>query len=582
VRPLRYLLIAASIASCLAVLALAPAGSVAGDREPVPALGRTAEPWPGAWAHRVRLTVPTSSLDGAGTLTDFPVVVTLTAGQQFILDGAKPDGSDILITKADGVSPLSREIVTFDPASHEAEIWFRAEVLSAAQNEFFLYYGNPGVNQDDSDGTVWDDTFVAVYHFSENPGAGILRDFTANGNDATAGYQSVWTSSDVTAGIIGQAWDFDGVTHTIRADAISTSDSSFVISSWTKLTTRSTDFAFQANPGFWHVSYQTNESVWRPHYQIANPLRDLRWTPNPLPLDDQFHLFQWVFDGVADTIYFYFDGIQQPATAHYLQAPATKFYTGSPVNPSGTEGVGIAGPMSLNTYDILHGSSDEFRFRVGGQSADWNLIEYRNQSDPQGFLEFGPEETNSSVPVRLLAFRADRVDGGVHLAWTISSDEASDPEFGLYREAGDGIRVRVAGEPVQDGFAFSMIDGNAPSGAILYRLAERSRSGEVSWLGQVQVEGTGVPVLGLAVQNPLPAVSTIRYSTSAAGPVRIQVFNVSGGEVDRIVDADVPAGDHEVRWEARTRSGSPLPPGMYFVRLAAGDGLLTRKVILLR
>jgi len=532
------------------------------------------------WQHRVQITVSPDSLGGAGELYDFPLLVTLTSSQQFILDGAKPDGADVMITKADGVTQLPREIVTFDPGGSVGEIWFRADTLSASNNTVFLYYGNANADQPAADGTVWDQRYVAVYHFSEDPGQGVLKDFGPRGNDATAGYQSVWTSSDVTDGIAGQAWDFDGVTHFIDADAISTQDSSFVISSWAMLTSRTTDFAFQANPGFWHVSFQINETHYRPHYAIGNPVRDLRWTPNPLPLDGQYHLFQWVFDGVADTIYFYYDGEQQPATPHYLQAPAQHFYTGHPINPLGNDGVGVVGPMSLNSFDVMDGPADEFHVSEGTRSGAWLRTEYRNQRSPQGFLQFGSEETNT-VPVLLLEFTVERQGPSARIRWTISPDGTQDADFLLYRDTGSESPELVVGSLSREGRTYTMTDPDAPAGPFHYRLAERTRTGETVWLGELAVEASAPSPLTLSFPNPLRGPSKFHFETTSPGPIRLQVFDVSGRAVASILDANFPAGAHDVSWDTRDGAGSLLGPGMYFLRLQSVNGVLTRKIILL-
>jgi len=556
-------------------------GTPAPTGNPLARLSATAAPWIGAWDHRVLLTVAPDSLGGPGELHGFPLLVTLTASQQFILDGAKPDGADVMITKGDGVTPLPREIVTFDPGGSEGEIWFRADTLSAVHNTFFLYYGNAGADQPAADGTVWDERYVAIYHFSEDPGQGVLKDFGPRGNDAHAGYQSVWTSSDVTEGIAGQAWDFDGVTHFIDADAISTQDSSFVISSWAMLTSRSTDFAFQANPGFWHVSFQINETSFLPHYAIGNPVRDLRWTPYPIPLDGQYHLFQWVFDGVADTILFYYDGEQQQAIPHYLQPPAKHFYTGHPINPLGNDGVGVVGPMSLNSLDIMNGPADEFRISEGTRPGAWLKTEYRNQRSPQGFLGFGPEETGGSVPVLLLGFAAERQGSSVRVQWTVSPEGTQDADFLLYRDTGPGNPEPVMGSLSREGRTYTMTDPDAPAGSFRYRLAERTRTGETVWLSELAVEASIPSPLTLGFPNPLRGPSTIHFETAGSGPVRLQVFDVSGRAVVSILDANFPAGAHDVSWDTRDGAGGLLGPGMYFLRLQSVDGVLTRKLILL-
>ena len=198
---------------------------------------------------------------------------------------------------------------------------------------------------------------------------------------------------------MGQAWLFNGTSHWIDADAISTQDSSFVISCWIMNTTRTTDFAFKGNPGFWHVTSQGNELAARAVYQIGNPTRDMRWTPDPIPIDGNYHRFTWVFDGLADTLLFYFDGDIQPATFKFKAPGVEHFYTGHPINPNQNTDIGILGPNSFNAFDLMDGPADEFRVSEKIHSNDWIKTELRNQRYAQTFYIFGAEEQLPPVSV---------------------------------------------------------------------------------------------------------------------------------------------------------------------------------------
>jgi len=49
-----------------------------------------------------------------------------------------------------------------------------------------------------------------------------------------------------------------------------------------------------------------------------------------------------------------------------------------------------------------------------------------------------------------------------------------------------------------------------------------------------------------------------------------------------LLDEEVKAGSHRVRWDASDDWGRPLPSGVYFLRLEAGKTALTRKVVVIR
>lgn len=536
------------------------------------------------WTYRMSLTVDPDSL-GAGTLFNFPVALHLGPAQAHVFDHSRADGGDLRVTGPDGMTPLPVEVVGFDPGTSSAEIWFEADSLSKTRNTFYLYYGNDQAGPPVQDGSVWNSDYVAVYHFAEDPGAGTLRDYTSNHADASSAWASAaWTSSDTTRGVLGQAWNFNGTTHWVDGDAIGTQDSSYVISAWLRLPTHTTDFTFQANPGYWHISAQINETHRRPHFNAANPWRDLRWDPNPLPEDDgYFHYFTWVFDGVQDTILFYYDGIQQPATPWGID-PGQHFYTGNPINPtkSGPDGVGVAGPMSWNSMDLMDGPVDEFRVSERTHSSDWIRTEYRNLRAPDTFFAFGAPEMNGVVPVQILYFTAGRTDDGAVLRWE-AADPAAAAGFQVFRGDSPGTRTRLDAEPVAGPGVLTFLDPEPPATETFYWLAALSRNGGSTWFGPAQLPAltAGSPALRLGQNRPNPfrAETRIAFSTPEETRVRLRVFDLEGREVATLLDRVLSAGDHEATWDGRDAQGRSAPPGIYFYRLENGTETLNRRLL---
>ncbi len=85
-----------------------------------------------------------------------------------------------------------------------------------------------------------------------------------------------------------------------------------------------------------------------------------------------------------------------------------------------------------------------------------------------------------------------------------------------------------------------------------------------------------------AAPNPFNPQTTIRFDLAGAGPARLGVYDVSGRLVTTLVDADLPVGRHEVRWDGRDRSGAVRAAGTYFCRLETRAGVMTRKVSLVK
>ncbi|RKZ20293.1 hypothetical protein DRQ18_06700, partial [bacterium] len=68
--------------------------------------------------------------------------------------------------------------------------------------------------------------------------------------------------------------------------------------------------------------------------------------------------------------------------------------------------------------------------------------------------------------------------------------------------------------------------------------------------------------------------AVIRFGIPSAGHVTLKLYDVTGRVVRTLVDADLAAGVHEVKIDARR-----LPAGVYFYRLDTGKRSATEKLI---
>ncbi len=77
--------------------------------------------------------------------------------------------------------------------------------------------------------------------------------------------------------------------------------------------------------------------------------------------------------------------------------------------------------------------------------------------------------------------------------------------------------------------------------------------------------------------NPFNPSTTIRYGLPHKSAVQLTVFNTLGQQVAQLVNGDMEAGYHEVRFD-----GSKLASGVYLYRVQAGNFVETRKLLLVR
>jgi hypothetical protein len=77
--------------------------------------------------------------------------------------------------------------------------------------------------------------------------------------------------------------------------------------------------------------------------------------------------------------------------------------------------------------------------------------------------------------------------------------------------------------------------------------------------------------------NPFNPATTIRFALPHRSHVILTVFNTLGQPIANLVNSDVDAGNHEVRFD-----GSNLASGVYFYRLRAGDFSGTKRFVILK
>ncbi len=85
------------------------------------------------------------------------------------------------------------------------------------------------------------------------------------------------------------------------------------------------------------------------------------------------------------------------------------------------------------------------------------------------------------------------------------------------------------------------------------------------------------PVLHTAQPNPFHQVTTLRFELPRDSHVSLEVFDVTGRRVALLVDGQVHAGVHQVRFD-----GSQFASGVYLGRLRTLGQTLTERMVLLR
>ena len=77
--------------------------------------------------------------------------------------------------------------------------------------------------------------------------------------------------------------------------------------------------------------------------------------------------------------------------------------------------------------------------------------------------------------------------------------------------------------------------------------------------------------------NPFNPSTTINFSVPQNSQVTLKIYDVLGKEVSTLINQVVPAGNHEVQFDA-----TGLPSGVYFYNLTAGNFVENKKMMLMK
>lgn len=82
--------------------------------------------------------------------------------------------------------------------------------------------------------------------------------------------------------------------------------------------------------------------------------------------------------------------------------------------------------------------------------------------------------------------------------------------------------------------------------------------------------------------NPITSTASIGFSTTTAGHISLEVYDITGRKISAIQSGDVEAGVHSITWDGSGSRGRPVPNGLYFLNLSTPEGIRTQSFVILR
>jgi hypothetical protein len=189
------------------------------------------------------------------------------------------------------------------------------------------------------------------------------------------------------------------------------------------------------------------------------------------------------------------------------------------------------------------------------------------------------------IATTLQEYHAESDASAIALRWRLSAVGDRTKFFVLradmpsteYREISNAAITR-------DGLTFSFKDASCEPGETYRYRVDVAEGANRSML--FETEPIAIPAARLALQqnypNPFNPSTSIRYELPVKTLVAVEIYDVSGGRVARLVDGEQERGPHVAEWRGLDDRGRSVASGVYFYRLTAGTKTISKKMILLR
>ncbi len=353
----------------------------------------------GGWVYRKAVTINQSQVAGGTSLTNFPVLFSVTdPNLATTANGGgvgNANGSDILFTASDGVTKLNHEVEYYNGTTGQLIAWVQVPALLASANTgLYVYYGNAGAAPQWDPSGVWGG-YQGVWHLANGTSLSVADSTSSGNNGINSGAVAVSGHIDGGAGFNGSSsfitippasfpgYPTSGSTSTYQQ----TTEVWFKTASYGVILAQDDGTAVGSQPSGWvptlfvDLNGKLRASLfWHGSTSLeivsANSYNDNNW-----------HHAVDVYNNGTETLFV--DGVAQGSQTvtengysntygYSLGAGDTASWTG-----------GLAGWMYLN------GSLDEVRVSNTARTAGWIETEYNNQHAPSTFLTEGPQQSGS-------------------------------------------------------------------------------------------------------------------------------------------------------------------------------------------
>lgn len=191
------------------------------------------------------------------------------------------------------------------------------------------------------------------------------------------------------------------------------------------------------------------------------------------------------------------------------------------------------------------------------------------------------------IPVEISLFSYEKIDKGINLIWQTASETNN---FGFeIQKSPDQIHFNRIGFVAGNGTTqkpqqYQFTDKIVSSGTYYYRLKQLDDDGKFKLSNILEVTLSSIADFRLMQNfpNPFNQETMIQYQIDSDGLVTLDIYNISGQLIQKIVSRHQTAGIYQVIWNGIDAQGKILPGGLYVCRLTKGREQVISKMLLVR
>lgn len=196
------------------------------------------------------------------------------------------------------------------------------------------------------------------------------------------------------------------------------------------------------------------------------------------------------------------------------------------------------------------------------------------------------------LPVELTSFTARENGENIVLNWRTAS-EINSYGFEIERSSENSDNWQKIGFVPAHGnsnsikeYSFTDAPGNinTSEGKIYYRLKQIDTDGNYKYYDVISVSEQITKNYKLYQNSPNPfnPETAIRFELPEQSLVTIKIYDITGREVEVLLNEEKPSGSHIIYWNGRDNSGRIAASGIYTYRFTAGQFVMNKKMSLVK